>query len=337
MEQIKTGTIVKWYMRSRAGIFAAVFLMWMIFSCVYCLYTESFEPLGYSWLLCLYFAAIFLGVDFWRYYKRTRRLENWCRCAAALNEPSEVPQSMEDVLYRSCIRAILKERSAEAERYRAQALEDREYFTVWCHQIKTPIAAMRLLLGEENLPVCDEASGELFKIEEYVDMVLQYLRSDDQTSDYVLQDCDLEKIVRGVVRRYAPQFIRRKLRIDFRLQPVRVLTDEKWVSFIIGQLLSNALKYTKQGTISICQESGSPRRLVIEDTGIGIAPEDLPRVFERGYTGYNGRKDKRATGIGLYLSKRIADRLNHRIEISSVQGKGTKVVLDFGRDDMMFD
>lgn len=337
MEQIKAGTIAKWYLKSRAGIFAAVALMWMIFSAVYCLYTESFEPLGYSWLLCLYFAVIFLAVDFRGYWKRTRELENWCRCAAVSTEPLEVPQTMEDELYRSCISQIQKERSAEANRYRAQALEDREYFTVWCHQIKTPIAAMRLLLGEESFPLRDEASGELFKIEEYVDMVLQYLRTDDQTSDYVLQDCELEKIVRGAVRRYAPQFIRRKLRIDFRLQPVRVLTDEKWVSFIIGQLLSNALKYTKQGTISIYQESGRPRQLVIEDTGIGIAPEDLPRVFERGYTGYNGRQDKRATGIGLYLSKRIADRLNHRIEISSVQGKGTKVTLDFEREDMMFD
>lgn len=262
---MKLKTLLKWYLKDRAGLFAAAALFWLIFSVVFCLYTESFEPLGYSWLLCLYFAVILTGA------------------------------------------------------------------------VKTPIAAMRLLLGEESFPLREEAAGELFKIEEYVDMVLQYLRTDEQTSDYVLQDCDLEKLVRGAVRKYAPQFIRKKLKISFQIQPVRVLTDEKWVGFIIGQILSNALKYTKRGTISIYQESGNPRRLIIEDTGIGIAPEDLPRVFERGYTGYNGRQDKRATGIGLYLAKKIADRLNHTIEIQSVQGQGTKVLLDFSREETMYD
>ena len=312
---MKLKTLLKWYLKDRAGLFAAAALFWLIFSVVFCLYTESFEPLGYSWLLCLYFAVILTGADFWRY----------------------LPQRIEDVIYRECIRSIQTARAEESGRYREQALEDREYFTVWCHQIKTPIAAMRLLLGEESFPLREEAAGELFKIEEYVDMVLQYLRTDEQTSDYVLQDCDLEKLVRGAVRKYAPQFIRKKLKISFQIQPVRVLTDEKWVGFIIGQILSNALKYTKRGTISIYQESGNPRRLIIEDTGIGIAPEDLPRVFERGYTGYNGRQDKRATGIGLYLAKKIADRLNHTIEIQSVQGQGTKVLLDFSREETMYD
>lgn len=334
---MKLKTLLKWYLKDRAGLFAAAALFWLIFSVVFCLYTESFEPLGYSWLLCLYFAVILTGVDFWRYRKRCLKLQSWCWCAAASSEAEELPQRIEDVIYRECIRSIQTARAEESGRYREQALEDREYFTVWCHQIKTPIAAMRLLLGEESFPLREEAAGELFKIEEYVDMVLQYLRTDEQTSDYVLQDCDLEKLVRGAVRKYAPQFIRKKLKISFQIQPVRVLTDEKWVGFIIGQILSNALKYTKRGTISIYQESGNPRRLIIEDTGIGIAPEDLPRVFERGYTGYNGRQDNRATGIGLYLAKKIADRLNHTIEIQSVQGQGTKVLLDFSREETMYD
>lgn len=334
---MKLKTLLKWYLKDRAGLFVAAALFWLIFSVVFCLYTESFEPLGYSWLLCLYFAVILTGADFWRYRKRCLKLQSWCWCAAASSEAEELPQRIEDVIYRECIRSIQTALAEESGRYREQALEDREYFTVWCHQIKTPIAAMRLLLGEESFPLREEAAGELFKIEEYVDMVLQYLRTDEQTSDYVLQDCDLEKLVRGAVRKYAPQFIRKKLKISFQIQPVRVLTDEKWVGFIIGQILSNALKYTKRGTISIYQESGNPRRLIIEDTGIGIAPEDLPRVFERGYTGYNGRQDKRATGIGLYLAKKIADRLNHTIEIQSVQGQGTKVLLDFSREETMYD
>lgn len=336
---MKLTTLLKWYLKDRAGMIGTVAVFWLVFSLVYCLYTESLAPLRYSWLLCLYFAVVLLGIDFWRYRRHSQRIQSWCWCwcAASSSDTSEEPQRIEDVLYRECIRKLQEARAEEADRYRIQADDDREYFTVWCHQIKTPIAAMRLLLGEAEFPVRDEAAAELFKIEEYVDMVLQYLRTDEQTSDYVLRDCDLERLARGAIRKYAPLFVRKRLKLAFNVQPERVLTDEKWVSFIIEQLLSNALKYTKRGTISIYQESGNPRRLVIEDTGIGIAPEDLPRVFDRGYTGFNGRKDKRATGIGLYLAKKIADRLNHRIAIESVQGEGTRVILDFGRGDELCD
>ena len=127
---------------------------------------------------------------------------------------------------------------------------------------------------------------------------MTFLRLDSESTDYVLKEYALDPIICQAVRKYAPAFIMRKLTLDYKPVDVSVVTDEKWLLFVIEQLLSNALKYTLSGSVSIYLET--PRTLCIADTGIGIAPEDLPRIFERGYTGINGRDDKKASGIGLY-------------------------------------
>lgn len=206
-----------------------------------------------------------------------------------------------------------------------------DYYSLWVHQIKTPISAMRLLLDTENFPQKSDVSMELFKIEQYVEMVLQSLRLFSQSSDYVMEKCSLETIVRQAIRKYAKLFIGKKLSMDFRAFSYDVYTDKKWLSFVIEQILSNALKYTKTGTISIYLENTDAPTLVIEDTGIGISPEDLPRVCEKGFTGYNGRMDKKSTGIGLYLCKQILTKLNHTLSIESQIGKGTRVKIGLTR------
>lgn len=194
---------------------------------------------------------------------------------------------------------------------------------MWVHQIKTPIAAMRLLLQAEDTPQNREMAEELFQIEQYVEMALHYTRLDSESSDFLIQWYELDGIVREAVRKYARVFIRKKINLNYQPLKVQVLTDEKWLEFVIEQILSNAVKYTQKGTVSIYMED--ERTIVIEDTGIGIRPEDLPRVCEKGYTGYNGHTDKRSTGIGLYLCKRILKKLSHSIEIDSELGKGTRV------------
>lgn len=163
-------------------------------------------------------------------------------------------------------------------------------------------------------------------------MVLCYLRLDSDSTDYVLKEYELDELIRQAVRKYAASFIRKKLRLEYEPVNCRVLTDEKWMLFVLEQVLSNALKYTKAGSISISQES--PGILCIRDTGIGIAPEDLPRIFEKGYTGYNGRSDKKASGIGLYLCKRICRNLGHRIAAESAVGTGTVIRIDFRRAEL---
>ena len=176
-----------------------------------------------------------------------------------------------------------------------------DFYTLWVHQIKTPIAAARLLLQEEK-PRPQEIQNELFKVEQYVEMVLGYLRTEDMASDIRFEEMDMDSLIREQI--------------------------------VLGQILSNALKYTKKGKISIYMSKSRPHTLVIEDTGIGIRAEDLPRVFEKGFTGYNGREENRSTGIGLYLCGKIMKRLDHGIRIESELGKGTKVFLELGRKKM---
>ena len=193
---------------------------------------------------------------------------------------------------------------------------------------------MSLLLQEEDTPENGELSMELFHIEQYVEMVLQYLRLESPDPDLAIRSVEVDSCVRQAVRKYARSFIRKKIALDFRETGMEVVTDEKWLVFVLGQLLSNALKYTKKGTIRIYGKDGF---LSIEDTGIGITAEDLPRIFEKGYTGYNGRLDKKSTGIGLYLCQKVLKKLGHGITITSVPGKGPKAVLRFVQEKREYD
>lgn len=219
--------------------------------------------------------------------------------------------------------------------------EMQDYYGMWVHQIKTPISAMRMLLQtmEDEYPEekkLRELKAELFRIEQYVEMVLTYLRMEDMASDLKLESYSLDELIRASIRKYSQMFILKKIRLEYKTLNQMVITDKKWFCFVIEQILSNALKYTeKGGTIQIFtkQESGQ-LWLVIEDNGIGIWEEDLPRVFERGFTGYNGRADKKSTGIGLYLCKRIMVRLRHQIRIESKVGVGTQVFLGVTREEL---
>lgn len=201
-----------------------------------------------------------------------------------------------------------------------------EYYTVWAHQIKTPIASMRLQIQSVDSDLARRLDGDLNRIEAYVEMVLTFLRLDSDSTDYVIRTIDLDAVIKPAIRKFARDFISKKLTMDFKPTEYKVLSDDKWLSFVIEQVLSNAVKYTKKGGIKVYMDE--PGILCIEDTGIGISDEDLPRIFENGYTGFNGREDKRASGIGLYLCKRICDNLGHKIYAESEQGVGTKIRID---------
>ena len=163
-------------------------------------------------------------------------------------------------------------------------------------------------------------SSELRRVERYAEMVLTYQRLDAENGDWVFREYEVDVLMRRAVRRFSQEFILRKLKMEDVPTGRTIVTDEKWFGFVLEQLLSNALKYTREGGIRIFAEGDT---LVIRDSGIGIAPEDLPRVFDRGYTGYNGRTDRRATGLGLYLCRRICEKLNLPLTLESTPGVGT--------------
>ena len=158
--------------------------------------------------------------------------------------------------------------------------------------------------------------------------MLSYLRLGGGASDYLFRQVDVDRVLRQAARKYAPLFIRGKVSLELRDTKLKVLSDEKWLQLVIEQVLSNAVKYAPGGHVKIWSEG---QRLLIQDDGVGIAPEDLPRIFERGFTGYNGRMDKRATGIGLFLSREICEKLGHTIQVSSELNRGTRVTLGLER------
>lgn len=306
----------------------------LIFSAVVWLSGAGGVLAGYTALLSGVLALLLALLDLRRFALRHRQLSDALKSICVSDEQLPPPENLIEEDYRQLIRALGEEKQRQTSAMDLRMSDMQDYFTLWAHQIKTPIAAMRLILQTRPENSAGEIEGELFRVEQYVEMVLNYLRLDSDSTDFVFKTCALDGIIRQCVRKYAKQFIRKKISLEYAGTALQVLTDEKWLCFVIEQILSNALKYTAAGSIRIFTQGET---LVIADTGMGIAPEDLPRVFEKGYTGYNGRTDKKATGIGLYLCKKILQKLGHDISISSEVGKGTRVSIDLSREEIVLE
>lgn len=279
----------------------------------------------------LFLFLIVMCCDYVKYFRRYQKLEEVKRSITISLEELSKPVNLLEEGYQNLLRILMEDKTRGQNEMEQKSREWKEYYTMWVHQIKTPISALRLLLQEKNMENdMTEELEELFWIEQYVDMVLQYMRLDSESTDFLIRKTELDLIIREAVRKYAKLFIRKKIRLNYTEVKMQMTTDEKWLCFVIGQILSNAVKYTSVGSVSIYAEGKNV--LVIEDTGIGIRAEDLPRVFDKGYTGYNGHTDKCATGIGLYLCRKILNKLSHEIKIESVEGKGTKVMIIFSED-----
>ena len=292
------------------------------------------EEIFYGMLLCLFLMVVGTAVMFFRYRSRYLILRKMRSCVTVSLDGLPQTEELTEQEYQAMLRILLEENGRLQEENIRRERDWMEYYTMWVHQIKTPIAALKLLLQEpdrERERDAGEELQELFSIEQYVEMALHYMRLGSETTDFVLRRVSLDDVLRESVRKYARNFIRRKISLEYEAVNAVKLTDEKWLGFVAEQLLSNALKYTHRGKISIFMEN---EKLVIADTGIGIRSEDLPRVCEKGYTGYNGHADKRSTGIGLYLCKSVMDKLRHQIWIESEAGRGTKVYLSFARKRM---
>lgn len=296
------------------------------------LYRFPLKAVIYPTLLCIMLLSVFAAADIARTKKKHSELERIKSFDAKLADTFPEPDGIIEADYQEIIHLMLKQHEAAEEKSEQSLREMMDYYTVWVHQIKTPIASMRLALQNADSAQSRQLQSELGRIERYVEMVLTFLRLGSDSTDYVIKEYGLDDIVRGAVKKLAGDFINKHIRLEYTELNVTVLTDEKWLSFVIEQVLSNALKYTHEGTVSVYLER--PKTLCIRDSGIGIAPEDLPRVFENGYTGYNGRSDKKASGIGLYLCRRICDKLGHTISAESKPGEGTLIRIGLGREKL---
>lgn len=311
-----------------------------IFFVVFALYGLPLEAVSYAFLLAGFWVLLYGSVELYRYVKHYLELSEVERRIGSGLECLPAPENLAEERCQSILKNLYESKLETESRNRITRQEMTDYYGLWVHQIKTPIAALRVLIqvyedsGDENVrELVRDMKLELFKIEQYVEMVLTYLRMEAMSSDLAFGVCSLDAVVRQAVRKYSQMFILRRIRLQYDGTDKKVLTDEKWLVFVIEQLLSNALKYsrTEQGSVCIYMEKDE---LVIEDNGIGIYPEDLPRVFEKGFTGYNGRSDKKSTGIGLYLCRSVTDKLKHGIRIESEPGKGTKVFLNCCRSEL---
>ena len=315
------------YLKDRKLIFIAILFWIAIFSGVFALCGIEFKYVWYPTVLGCMALVICLVVDFVCYYKKCRSLtmvEN--SIDVTLDNLPKTSNQIEE-MYTELLKLLTNEKNEEINNILNSKKETMEYVTLWSHKIKTPITALQLLANDTDEEIRIEILNRLFEIEQYQDMMLQYLRLEGGGNDYVLADYSVKDMVNQAVKYFARIFISKGISVKIQVDESRkVVTDEKWMVFVLKQLISNALKYTSKGEICISFDNDE---LLIKDSGIGIAKEDLPRIFDRGYTGYNGRKDKKATGLGLYLTKQILDRLNHKIEIDSQIGVGTRVFIKF--------
>ncbi|MDE7279029.1 MAG: sensor histidine kinase [Oscillospiraceae bacterium] len=315
-------------------------LVWAIvcavFAAVFALYSLPLKAVLYGAAVSVFFGMTAAAVDFIYYRRKRLRLKKLAD--EIIYTADGLPQPVYGIEEDYCeLVKILYENMRLTEDEMAEKYSDMtDYYTLWAHQIKTPIAAMGLILQEvdqsddTNSELNRELSDNLQKIGQYAEMVMCYLRLDSDSTDYVIKEYDLDGIVRQAVRKFSRQFIRKKLSLTYEPLQKTVLTDEKWLLFVIEQIISNAVKYTKTGGAEIyCEE---PLTLCIRDTGIGAAPEDLPRIFEKGYTGCNGRLDKKASGIGLYLCKRICTKLGHDISANNAEGGGLIIRINLDTD-----
>ena len=288
------------YFRAYTKQIVVYFLFCAIFLLTFALYDLPLAAVLYPAAICTVLGLAILILNFISFAARHKELLALYSEVTVTVKRLPHAKSLLEEDYQQIILSLFQEKVDLENRMQSRYTDLIEYYTVWAHQIKTPIASMRLSLQEEDSPLSRELTEELQSIEQYVDMVLCYLRLDSSSTDYLIRKYDLDAILRQAVRKFASQFIRRRIKLVYEPTGFSVLTDEKWLLFVLEQLLSNAIKYTKSGgTVSITMDE--PGILCISDTGIGIAPEDLPRIFDKGYTGYNGRGDKKASGIGLYL------------------------------------
>ncbi len=325
-------------------------------SCIHLLYMYLIgarkQDLVYAAVLDAILLLVTVLVGFFRYSSKVKALSNALK--RPVEEQAQLPEATDDVemLYQRLLENQSIARSESESSAAIRQSQMRDYYSMWVHQIKTPISAMKLLLEAEReelgLLICDEEQqaslkelsdnvasfeDELFRIEEYVSMALQYQRVSSTENDFVLEKVSVDGVIRDTIKKYAKIMIRRHIGINYSGTGQEVYTDGKWLAFMLEQILSNAIKYTPQGFVTIETAEEKDRFFItIKDTGIGIKAEDLPRVFEKGYTGYNGHADKKATGIGLYLCRQMADKLGHTIRMESEIGKGTKVWIGFDLD-----
>ncbi|MCG3087183.1 sensor histidine kinase [Sporosarcina cyprini] len=317
----------------------ALYLLIMLFVTIM-LYVEPTMSIHFTNLLYLHFVSVcflmaYLAFDYYIIHKQYKSLTSRWSNGMFIREGVGNAKTYEQQLYLDFFQSIYNEHQQQLTATRQDKKESLEFMTTWFHDIKTPIAISKLILDQSKTqPETQSLQEEIARIERSVEQALYFSRTDHFAQDYVITKMELDQIVRSLVKQHAKEFIRRKIKIELQVQPLLVNTDPKWLHHILTELISNALKYTSsEGTVVIRSEEDSEEiRLHITDDGIGIPQHDLGRVFQLGFTGTNGRTHSKSTGIGLYIAKKIADKLGHELTVDSQKGRLTTCTVHFRKN-----
>ena len=311
--------------------FALPFFIFCIYSIltafVFWLYRLRLEPFFYAVTVSFFVLICAFVIKFFKESKAAALREHQLTNILCDWNSFEQAQNLTQEDYQQMIKALGNRIEKLTADFTTEQKETQDFYTTWVHQIKTPIAVLKLELDKANSSELDRGAlqEELFRIEQYTDMVLSYQRLGSTSNDLLVKEYSLDELIREVIRKYASQFIHKKLKLEYEGCSQKIVIDKKWFCCILEQLVSNAIKYTQAGTISITISDGE---LCVSDTGIGIAPEDLPRIFEKGYTGTNGRLNEKSSGLGLYLCSKAATLLEVPIKAQSTPGKGSRFSLN---------
>lgn len=334
MEKKTTWQLFWAWLRGRLRSIGGIIHLMFNYVVVSALMHISLEGVWYSSYIGICVGLWLLVFDFRHYLKQYKAIYSTYesrQCSLCFLPPT---RSLIEESYHEVIEAFYNDLRALKSKMHRQTKDANDYYTMWTHQIKTPIAAMHLILQKQKSnfqearerEMVSQLEEELYRVDQYANMALQYLRLESMSQDLLLKSYELSDIVTEALKKLAVCFMNKKISISVESFSHQVVTDEKWLQFVIEQIISNSIKYTKVGGITIGMEA---ERLCISDTGIGIQKEDLPRIFERGFTGYNGRMDKKSTGIGLYLCKQVVSKLGHTVEVRSEVGVGTTFYIGF--------
>lgn len=319
------------YLKYRFKIIILEIIILCASAVVMTLFHVQHEIIFYMNAVCIFILFAAAVFDLINFAKKHITLKNMAEDISIFHEIPAGDNIIEKD-YAEIIARLTEEKKEFENAMNAKYSDMTDYYTLWAHQIKTPIAAMKLILQNDDYPRTGELSEDLQRIEQYAEIVMCYLRLGSSTNDFIIKEYDLDGIIRQAVRKFSSQFIRRKIKLVYGPVCKKILTDEKWLLFVIEQVISNALKYTPSGEVEITLSDKNI--LCIRDTGTGIAAKDIPRIFEKGYTGCNGRADKKASGIGLYLCRLVCGKLGHKISAQSELHKGTKISIDLSRTDI---
>lgn len=250
------------------------------------------------------------------------------------------PNFIEGQLFHDFLYEIDKSMYEEIELYKGSVNDFKEYIEMWIHEVKLPISSSVLILHNNKPDGYKKLKPQIDKIENYVDQVLYYVRSENAEKDYLIKHCKLQEIINNVIRKNKDSLILKHISIEIDKANKIILSDGKWVEFILNQIVSNSIKYAKDKNPHIIFKTKNVDNkiiLCIEDNGLGISESDLPRVFEKSFTGENGRTNVNSTGMGLYLSKKLCYKLGHSIHIESKKDSFTRVSITFISDEYYSD